>query len=85
MYLLFLFHLILILGIWTVKQLTTTVQTQLNKEEQFKISRKTKRDENSVKEEQALQELTKKQEEARHEIDNTRSIERAQLEQEYKV
>eukprot|EP00029_Vermamoeba_vermiformis_P001932 TRINITY_DN1218_c0_g1_i1.p1 TRINITY_DN1218_c0_g1~~TRINITY_DN1218_c0_g1_i1.p1 ORF type:complete len:155 (-),score=28.92 TRINITY_DN1218_c0_g1_i1:71-535(-) len=67
------------------KQLNTTLQTQLSKEEQFKTSRKTKRDENSVKEEQAVQDLAKKQEETKHEIDNTLGIEKAQLEQEYKV
>jgi hypothetical protein len=68
-----------------VKQLNNTLQTQLGKEEQFRASRKTKREENSVKEEQALQDLAKKQEETKHEIDNTFAIEKAQFEQEYKV
>lgn len=68
-----------------MKQVHNTLQTQLGKEEQFKAARQNKRGEDSVKEDQALQDLAKKHEDTKHEIDNTFAIEKAQLEQEYKV
>ncbi|MBP5977742.1 hypothetical protein HW132_34815 [Brasilonema sp. CT11] len=68
-----------------MKQLNSTLQAQLGKEEEYKTSRHAKRGEDFVKEDQALQDLAKRHEETKHEIDNTFNIEKAQLEKEYKV